>query len=207
VDGLAEARRVFVRELAGTLVTLARDVKLQVEWNPARVRAYRLIGYDNRRLANADFDDDTKDAGELGVGHAVTALYEIVPADAPRETASGRYVQVSLTDAARRGDELATVRLRYKTPTGGRSRLHSRPIPAVPATSPDADFRFALAVAEAALVLRQSEHRGSASLAHAAAAARASLGEDQDGERAAFAALMERAATFTVATEDRGARD
>ncbi len=133
LDSVAEARRVLVSEAGGTLVTVAKDVKIQVEFNPARVGAWRLIGYENRLLADRDFDDDAKDAGELGAGHSVTALYEIVPVglesglDAPGE-APLRYQRERATETGL-GSELALVRLRYQPPDGGESRLLEHVVP------------------------------------------------------------------------------
>ena len=130
IDNFREAHKVFVREFGGTLFTVAKDVKIQVEFNPARVQAYRLLGYENRILAKEDFADDKKDAGEIGAGHAVTALYEVVPVGAPAVAVNGDsliYQQVTLKPTANRTNDLLTVRLRYKDPTGTRSRLLSAP--------------------------------------------------------------------------------
>ena len=121
IDNFREAHKVFVREFGGTLFTVAKDVKIQVEFNPARVQAYRLLGYENRVLAKEDFADDKKDAGEIGAGHAVTALYEVVPVGAPPVAVAGdslTYQQVTLKPTASRSNDLLTVRLRYKDPTG-----------------------------------------------------------------------------------------
>jgi Ca-activated chloride channel family protein len=169
VDDLAEARKVLVTEMGGTLVTIAKDVKLQVEFNPARVAAYRLIGYENRALRAEDFADDRKDAGELGAGHAVTALYEIIPVgvESPVEVRGVdelRYRRpadgAAPADArARPSGELGWVKLRYKTPTGSTSLLLEQPIVAS-GERPSGDFVFATAVAEFGLLLRESEFRG-----------------------------------------------
>ena len=197
VDNLREARRVFVREFAGTLVTIAKDVKIQVEFNPARVAAYRLVGYENRALRNEDFADDRKDAGDLGAGHTVTALYEIVPVGVSTAGTAGdlpelRYQRVELRPGA--GDEWLTVQLRYKEPDGATSRLLTHPVRARrPAAEPTGDFRFATAVAAFGLVLRESEYRGTATLDQVLALARGSEGADPDGERAEFVRLVESA--------------
>ena len=199
VDNLREGRRVFVQQLAGTLVTIAKDVKVQVEFNPARVQAYRLIGYENRALRTEDFADDRKDAGELGAGHTVTALYEIVPAGASlagtgEDLDSLRYQQVSLRSGAAGSDEWVTVQLRYKEPTGSRSRLITRPVRArEPLGEPVGDFRFAAAVAAFGLVLRDSEYRGTATLSQALSLAQGAEAEDPDGDRAEFVRLVESA--------------
>ncbi len=195
VDNLREGRRIFVREFSGTLVTIAKDVKIQVEFNPARVAAYRLIGYENRALKTEDFADDRKDAGELGAGHTVTALYEIVPVGASFAGTGGdldslKYQQVTLRPGT--GNEWGTVQLRYKAPTGVKSRLLTHPVRArdqVGETS--GDFRFAAAVAGYGMVLRDSEYRGTATLAQVLELARGAVGEDEDGERAEFVRLVE----------------
>ena len=199
VDNLREGRRVFVNQLAGTLVTIAKDVKVQVEFNPARVQAYRLIGYENRALRTEDFADDRKDAGELGAGHTVTALYEIVPAGASlagtgEDLDSLRYQQVSLRSGAAGSDEWVTVQLRYKEPTGSRSRLITRPVRVrEPLGEPAGDFRFAAAVAAFGLVLRDSEYRGTATLSQVLSLAQGAEAEDPDGDRAEFVRLVESA--------------
>jgi Ca-activated chloride channel family protein len=166
LDKLAEARKVFEKELTGTLVTIAKDVKVQLEFDPSRVAEYRQIGYEDRALANADFADDKKDAGDLGAGHSVTALYELVPA------------------ASAPGD-LGTLRLRYKEPAGSTSQLIETPIhddgKSAYAASPD--MQFALAVAEWGMLLRKSSYRGSATYADVLALARAARGEDLEGYR------------------------
>ena len=198
VDNLSEARRVFVREFAGTLVTIAKDVKIQVEFNPAKVAAYRLVGYENRALRNEDFTDDRKDAGELGAGHTVTALYEIVPVGASLagtgdDLGDLKYQRVEARPGVAR-DEWLTVQLRYKEPDGATSRLLTHPVrvrraPAEPA----GDFRFAAAVAAFGLVLRDSEYRGTATLDQVLQLARGAEGEDPEAERAGFVRLVESA--------------
>ena len=195
VDGLQEARKVLVAEMGGTLFTIAKDVKIQVEFNPARVRAYRLIGYENRALAAEDFNDDRKDAGELGAGHSVTALYEIVPvgAETPvRGTDPLRYQETGpVTGAGSR--ELMTVKLRYKEPDGAESRLIERPVldrgVALAQTSPD--FRFSAAVAAWGMLLRDSKFRGDATYAQVLTLARGARGTDAQGYRADFVRLVE----------------
>ena len=198
VDNLNEGRRVFVREFAGTLVTIAKDVKIQVEFNPAKVAAYRLVGYENRALRNEDFADDRKDAGELGAGHTVTALYEIVPVGASFAGTAGdlddlKYQSVQLRPGTS-GDEWLTVQLRYKEPDGTTSRLLTHPVRVRrPAAEPSGDFRFATAVAAFGLVLRDSEYRGTATLDQVLTLARGAEGSDPDGERAEFVRLVESA--------------
>jgi len=198
IDSLDEAEKVLVTEADATLVTIAKDVKIQVELNPATVEAYRLVGYDNRRLANEDFNDDRKDAGEIGAGHSVTALYEIVPKggtiDRPGVDPLRYQVSARLTSAAA-GGEIATVKLRYKQPDGDRSELLSVRVAdeASRLASASGDLRFAAAVATFGLVLHESEHRGDASLDMARALASDALGADAGGHRAGFLRLVERA--------------
>ncbi len=194
VNGLLEARKVLVEEMGGTLLTLAKDVKLQVEFNPARAAGYRLIGYENRLLADEDFNDDTKDAGELGAGHTVTALYEVVPAgaQAPRgEVDQLRYQPrpdaPPLSDFA---DELMFVKVRYKDPDGTQSRLLQRHVADRP-RSPSFDFRFATAVAGFGMLLRESEHSGDLTLNDVVRLAEKGKGDDLRGYRGEFIRLVE----------------
>ena len=196
LDNLSEARKVLVHELGGTLYTVAKDVKIQVEWNPARVRAYRLIGYENRMLRNEDFTDDKKDAGEVGSGHSVTALYEVVLVGAEtdekiRVPDSLRYQRRSAEASATGGPELLFVKVRYKAPDGDESRLLSRPVLASDGRAPSVDFQFQTAVAEFGLLLRHSDHRGKADLGHVIMTAREALGSDPEGYRAEFVRLAE----------------
>ena len=196
LDNMLEARKVLVHELGGTLYTVAKDVKIQVEWNPARVRAYRLIGYENRMLRNEDFTDDKKDAGEVGSGHSVTALYEIVPVGAETDVKirmpdSLRYQQRRAEPSAAAGPELLFVKVRYKAPDGNESRLLSRAVGADEGRAPSVDFQFQAAVAEFGLLLRNSDYRGKADLGHVIAAAREALGPDPEGYRAEFVRLAE----------------
>ncbi|HKW15098.1 MAG TPA: von Willebrand factor type A domain-containing protein [Candidatus Krumholzibacteria bacterium] len=200
LDDVFEAQKVFVREMGGTLVTIAKDVKVQVEFNPVRVHSYRLIGYENRMLKKEDFEDDKKDAGELGAGHTVTALYEVDPVvDADwTPVQSLRYVETRVRDDAAAKREVLSVRLRYKAPDGKKSMLIERA--AVDnGESFDAattDMRFAGAVAEFGLILRDSSFRGNASLDHVAATATAAKGVDANGYRAEFAQLAEACKTL-----------
>jgi len=198
LDSLHEARKVLVREGGATLTTIAKDVKIQVEFNPAVVSAYRLIGYENRALRNEDFNDDRKDAGEIGEGHTVTALYEIVPAGGDVETPGVdplRYQQPERRPATANARELATVKVRYKAPDGDVSRLISKILPN--ADSPAAaNLGFASAVAEFGMLLRDSEHKGTASYRAAAARARSFRGSDPEGYRAEFIKLTDLAAAL-----------
>jgi Ca-activated chloride channel family protein len=203
IDNFREAHKVFVREFGGTLFTVAKDVKIQVEFNPARVQAYRLLGYENRVLAKEDFADDKKDAGEIGAGHAVTALYEVVPVGAPPVAVAGdslTYQQVTLRPSANRSNDLLTVRLRYKDPTGTKSRLLSAPV-MDQGEGGSPDLRFASAVAAFAMVLRNSEYRGSADYNLVLALARESRGEDEEGYRQEFISMVEKARSLSAGGE------
>ncbi len=178
LDNIGEAKKVFVTQLQGTLVTVANDVKVQLEFNPSTVAEYRQIGYENRALANRDFEDDTKDAGELGSGHTVTALYEITP------KATG---------------PIATLRLRYKEPSKETSQLVTATITddgkSAYAASPET--QFAAAVAEFGMLLRNSQFKGSATYADVLALARAMRGPDAEGYREEFLRMVETSRTLT----------
>jgi Ca-activated chloride channel homolog len=204
IDNALEAKKTLVHEMGGTLYTVAKDVKIQVEFNPAVVQGYRLLGYENRLLADEDFNDDTKDAGEMGSGHSVTALYEIIPAGPSsdgslRRPDSLRYQASATSRGTPRTTELGFVKVRYKTPDGDRSRLLSQPIAATPAATASPDFRFQQAVAEFGLLLKNSNYKGSASFSDVIAAARASLGSDPDGYRAEFLRLTAAAQSLGLA--------
>lgn len=206
IDNLSEARKVLVEQVDGSLVTIAKDVKIKIEFNPAEVQAYRLIGYENRLLTAAEFDDDKKDAGEIGAGHCVTALYEIVPAASPQlALASLKYQQPAgpvvpqeqLSDAAKTG-ELLTLSLRYQLPAANESTLVEVPLLNSRKRFSEAsvDFRFAAAVASFGMLLRDSVHRGDTSFAAVEEIAAAALGDDENGRRIEFLDLVRRAATL-----------
>lgn len=163
IDSELEARKVLVEEMGGTLVTVAKDVKIQVEFNPAYIKGYRLIGYENRLLSAEDFEDDTKDAGEIGAGHTVTALYEVVMNDSPMELTSSDLKYSDTENKGTENGELLTVSLRYKEPDKDESKLLEYPVPES-AYTPElpANLRFAGAVAEFGLCLRGSEYKGTA---------------------------------------------
>jgi Ca-activated chloride channel family protein len=204
IDNLLEAKKTLVHELGGTLFTVAKDVKVQVEFNPARVRAYRLIGYENRLLADEDFTDDTKDAGEMGAGHSVTALYEIVPVGVETDVTirvpdSLRY-QAVRTPRPGDGGELGFVKIRYKQPDGDRSRLLTHAVSGEAGRTLSPEFRFQTAVAEFGLLLKGSAYRGSASYEEVIAASRSSLGADPDGYRAEFVRLAQAAQALGLAS-------
>ncbi|MGH9331430.1 MAG: YfbK domain-containing protein, partial [Vicinamibacterales bacterium] len=192
LDSLHEARRVLVAEAGATLVTVAKDVKIQVEFNPAAVNAYRLIGYENRLLHSEDFNNDRKDAGEIGAGHSVTALYEIVPAGVEIDLSKVdplKY-QRPAAGAEAPASELMTVKLRYKEPHGDVSRLMTVQV-ANRAAGPSARLGFAAAVAEFGMLLRTSQHRGEATWRSAIDLARQHRGVDPDGYRAEFIKLVD----------------
>ncbi len=201
IDSLSEARKVLVHEAAGTLVTVAKDVKIQVEFNPARVRAWRLIGYENRLLRAEDFNNDKKDAGEMGAGHTVTAIYEIVPAGAQGSQAALagvdplRYQTPRQATPESGSDELLTVKARYKDPAGETSRLLSQMVRAEDRDIRQAsdNLRFAAAVAAFGMLLRGSEHKGNATLELVRELAQRALGRDPNGYRAEFLELVEKA--------------
>ena len=195
IDNLTEARKVLVTEMGGTLMTIAKDVKIQVEFNPARVQAYRLIGYENRLLQDENFNDDTKDAGELGAGHSVTALYEVIPVgvDSQYEIAdvdSLRYQASGEPAVTSDSKELLFVKLRYKAPQGAESRLITHPVHDSN-DQPSADLTFASAVAGFGMLLRDSEYCGDLGLPDVLNLARSSTGEDREGYRTEFVRLVE----------------
>jgi len=207
LDNLDEARRTLVAQFGGTLFTVAKDVKLQIEFNPARVADYRLIGYENRLLANEDFNNDRKDAGELGAGHTVTALYELVPVGTDKPLVDPLKYQLPKAKAGSAA-EVLTVKLRYKEPQGSTSKLLAQPLAgaAVAINQASADQQFAAAVAEFGLLLRQSEQRGTATYATAAQLAQAGRGPDADGYRAELVRLVQLAEGLTPATKTVGVR-
>ena len=193
VDGLLEARKVLIEEAGGTLLTVAKDVKLQVEFNPARVAGYRLIGYENRLLADEDFNDDTKDAGELGAGHTVTALYEVVPAgtEVPRTVDALRYQpQPDDPPLSDFDDEMMYVKVRYKDRDGTKSRLLEHAVADRNGTG-STDFRFAAAVAGFGMLLRDSDHAGDLTLDDVVKLAEQGKGDDPRGYRGEFMRLVE----------------
>lgn len=197
IDDLAEAKKMFGAELTSTIYTVAKDVKLQVEFNPSVVQAYRLIGYENRKLAKEDFANDKKDAGDMGAGHSVTALYEIVPvgvkADVEIERIDGklRYQRVAEVPRNGRRDELMYVNVRYKLPDDTTSKLLQQPVRNQVSAS-DGNFSFALAVASYGMLLRESPLRGATTYESVLALARDGLSRDADGYRAGFVDLVER---------------
>ncbi|MDX2069187.1 MAG: von Willebrand factor type A domain-containing protein [Haliscomenobacter sp.] len=197
IDNLDEARRVLVSEFGGTMYTIAKDVKLQLEFNPAVVQGYRLIGYENRVLNNADFDDDQKDAGELGAGHTVTALYEIIPVGIESKFLAAdkdlKYQQRDLTPTANRSNELLTVKFRYKAPEADNSQLMEEVImdkkSSLDKTSDN--FRWSAAVATFGMLLRNSEFKGDANYEQCKKLAAGARGKDTEGYRAEMIRMIE----------------
>lgn len=199
IDQLSEAKKVLVSEFGGTLFTIAKDVKLQIEFNPALVQGYRLIGYENRMLNKEDFNDDKKDAGDLGSGHTVTALYEIIPAGVRSEFLKQvdtlKYQLADKFSETAFGKELMTVKLRYKTPDGNTSKLIEMPVPdqqrQIQNTS--SNFRFAASVAEFGLLLRNSAFKQQASYRDVISMATNAVGADTEGYRKEFIKLVQSA--------------
>lgn len=220
IDTIAEARKVLADQLTGTLVTVAKDVKIQIEFNPAVVSAYRLIGYENRLLDKEDFNDDTKDAGDIGAGHQVTALYEVVPigvevdAIAPpvsalkyQARAATQAVSAPVADDAAEIDnakptstEMLTLNLRYKQPQGTESKLMTRVLDdsQTPFDQVDGDFRFAASVAAFGMQLRKSPFAGSWTYNDVLRVAEGSIGSDPHGLRSEFVGLVKIAKTLVV---------
>jgi len=198
IDDIMEARKVLVSEFGGTLFTIAKDVKIQVEFNPAQVKAYRLIGYENRKLNDEDFNDDRKDAGELGSGHTVTALYEIIPyhngtnKDFVRDIDELKY-QRSTSVNSRFSQELMTLKLRYKQPQGDQSSLISTTVGSEATQFSDSsdNLRWSAAVASFGMLLRQSEFVGNATYTKVEQWAQGAQAIDQEGYRAEFIKLVQ----------------
>ena len=216
IDSVREARKVLVEQMTGSTITIAKDVKIQIEFNPAVIASYRLLGYENRVLAAQDFNDDKKDAGEIGAGHTVTALYELVPVGAKADAAlpagveplkyqaaGGQKSEVRgkedapLTDAAKSG-ELLTLKLRYKEPDGQTSKLLEVPLKERGGkfNAASKDLQFAAAVASFGMILRGSEHKGGSNIAAVEEIASGAIGEDAGGYRAEFVDLVRKAHTL-----------
>jgi Ca-activated chloride channel homolog len=187
IDNIMEAKKVLVNEIGGTLITIANDVKLQVEFNPDHVAGYRLLGYENRILQERDFEDDTKDAGDLGSGHEVIALYEIIPAADINASSTGLRYQDALKD------ELAIVKFRYKKPGSKTSKLTEAIVQNKIKTTNSSNFSFASAVAEFGLLIRDSEYKGTASYGKIIKRALANMGNDKNGYRKEFVELVKKA--------------
>ena len=191
IDNFTEAKKVLVNEFGGTLYTVAKDVKLQLEFNPQYVKEYRLVGYENRALANEDFEDDKKDAGEIGAGHTVTALYELIPVKGA--TTDGLRYQKQVKEGF--ANELAFLKIRYKDPVvkDAKSVEESTPIPfsLTDLTQTDDDYRFAAAVAEWGMLLRDSKYKAKSSYKQVIDLAKNAIGKDEEGYRKEFIRLVE----------------
>ena len=199
IDEIQEAQKIFVTEFGGTLFTVAKDVKLQLEFNPKYVKAYRLIGYENRKLNNEDFNNDKKDAGEMGSGHTVTAIYEIVPVGVESNYLSKvdplKYQENKVLTSSANSNEVLTIKLRYKLPEETKSSLIEQ---VVLDTHTDFEktsenFRLAASVAEFGLILRHSEYKGTATFDQVILNAKSARGEDEEGYRAEFIKLVKTA--------------
>ena len=202
IDSIREAKKVFVKEMRANLFTIAKDVKIQVEFNPTRVKAYRLVGYENRVMANEDFNDDKKDAGELGAGHTVTALYEIIPAGAAEEVRKTDDLKYQVTDvkpAAAGTAEIMTVKLRYKLPKEETSKLIEKALtdPGTPLEKASENFRFSASAAGFGMLLRDSKFKGDLTYDTVLAMANNSQGKDPEGYRAEFIRLVETCVLLT----------
>ncbi|RMG66669.1 MAG: VWA domain-containing protein [Bacteroidetes bacterium] len=196
IDNILEAKKVLVSEMGGTLFTIAKDVKIQVEFNPAIVKGYRLIGYENRLLAAEDFNDDTKDAGELGAGHSVTAIYEVVPVGASTKIRGIDSLKFSVTvpvDGSQQ--DLLFVKFRYKDPDGDVSKLIEQSLAATvtPLVRTSDNFRFSAAVAAFGMLLRNSDYKGESTYAMVKELATNAKGDDPNGYRSEFLQLVEKA--------------
>jgi Ca-activated chloride channel family protein len=207
LDSLDEARKVLVQQMNGTLVTIAKDVKIQVEFNPARVASYRLIGYEKRMLRKEDFNNDKVDAGEIGAGHTVTALYEVVPVGASTNPAASvppvdqlKYSSNERSTSAQStsSNEMLTVKLRYKKPDGDKSELVERALTDTDGKFENApvDLKFAAAVAEFGMILRDSEYKGNGTFAAVLEWAQEGKGSDANGYRSGFIDLVRKAQTL-----------
>jgi Ca-activated chloride channel homolog len=192
IDSILEAQKALVNEFGGTLFTIAKDVKLQIEFNPAKVKAYRLIGYENRMLKNEDFNNDKKDAGELGSGHTVTALYEIIPVGVESEfykIDELKYQPIVKTqDLASQTNEIMTVKFRYKKPDEEVSKLIVHPLldQNISLDKTSNDFRWSAAVAAFGMILRESEYVKGFSARDVTALAQGAKGIDKEGYRIEF---------------------
>ena len=202
IDDMAEAKKVLVSEFGGTLFTIAKDVKLQVEFNPAKVQAYRLIGYENRMLNKEDFNNDKKDAGELGSGHTVTALYEVIPvgvkSDFIEKVDPLKYRFEKSNTENNNSPELMTVKFRYKDPHGEKSKLIEHPVVDghIALNNTSGNFRFAAAVAQFGMLLTQSEFAQQSSYNNVLALANSAIGNDQEGYRKGFLQLVKKAGSL-----------
>jgi Ca-activated chloride channel family protein len=196
IDNILEAKKVFVNEFGGTLFTIAKDVKIQIEFNPVKVKEYRLVGYENRLLNEEDFDNDKIDAGELGSGHTVTALYEIVLTNEKEQNESKlKYQTTVVNEFAVNSNELVNIKLRYKKPDGYKSNLIEAVVidKSIPYSQSSDNFRFSAAVAEFGMYLRNSEFKGNTTIDSVLELAQNSRGKDEEGYRGEFIRLVKSA--------------
>ncbi len=214
IDNIQEARKVFITEFGGTLFTIAKDVKFQMEFNPARVKGYRLIGYENRLLNDEDFNDDKKDAGEMGAGHTVTALYEVIPAgsseslksiDPLKYQSDPENPEVTKKVKADLSAELMTIKLRYKEPDGNTSTKVEIPVKGIVLDLEETsdNFRYSAAIAEFGMILRNSQYKVDASMEQVINLAKNARGEDEEGYRSEFLKLVKLADTMKDWTAEK----
>ncbi|MGC4037018.1 MAG: von Willebrand factor type A domain-containing protein [Chitinophagaceae bacterium] len=211
IDGITEAKKVLVNEFGGTMFTIAKDVKLQIEFNPAKVQGYRLIGYENRMLNKEDFNNDKKDAGDMGSGHTVTALYEVIPVGVKTDLLESvdklKYQKDDSKQVAstNHNGEMMNIKLRYKQPDGETSRLLEHPVndDQINIAKTSDNFRFAAAVAQFGMLLRNSEFKSNSSFSGVLNLARKAKGNDEEGYRSEFIRLVESAQS--LAANDNGA--
>jgi len=203
IDNIAEAKKTLIDEFGGTLYTIAKDVKIQIEFNPEFVKEYKLIGYENRMLNKEDFNDDQKDAGELGAGHTVTAFYEIVPMESRKEEAAAvDDLKYQGMISHRNQTDLATIKLRYKKPKAKKSAVIEEVISPVLSETTAVDVQFALCVAELGLLLRGSETVKESSFKKVLKRSRRLMGADQEGYRDEFVTLIERIIEINSESEE-----
>jgi len=196
IDNILEAKKVLVNDITSTLYTIAKDVKIQVEFNPAKIKSYRLIGYENRKLDDKDFEDDKKDAGEIGAGHSVTALYEVQLVDSlyMKDKYELKYLESKINDRAKNSNEVLTVKIRYKAPDGEESIEFSDVLSGNPVKLSESsnNLKFSSAVTEFAMLLNDSDFKGDADISSVLDLAKSAKGEDAFGYRAEFISLVER---------------
>jgi Ca-activated chloride channel family protein len=199
IDNISQARKAMVTEFGSTLFTVAKDVKIQVEFNPGKVQAYRLIGYENRLLAKEDFNNDEKMGGDMGAGHSITALYEIIPAGLKDNFSSSvdplKYQTPKDVIFNNTLSEIVTVKFRYKNPDSKKSRMQMASLKdePTPFSKTSDDFRFASAVAEFGLLLRNSEYKQQSDFTNLISRAKEAKGKDDEGYRTEFINLAESA--------------
>jgi Ca-activated chloride channel family protein len=214
IDNIQEARKVLITEFGGTLFTIAKDVKFQMEFNPSRVKGYRLVGYENRLLNDEDFNDDKKDAGEMGAGHTITALYELIPAgsdealksiDELKYQAYGEETKTTKKIKADPNAELMTVKLRYKQPDGITSTKVEIPVKGrvLDLNQTSRNFRFSASVAEFGLILRSSPYLEDGSMEQVISLAKNAKGQDEEGYRSEFITLVKLADSLKEWTADK----